>query len=236
MAFSQRIAKLILGTARERAAQPGGGSVLRTAGQGSIGAQLGDYTLQLPSLGGLTDDERANVFDSLPEAAKAILSRANAVNLAGVYHTLYRYIGPAGTQPLDRASVDFSDTSLWQRFEPQFSNDAAFKLGATLPANSAVQFLFADRFGLRLGRRHQPVAGQCGRRARQWRAGGGHRQRLPGPGVEVRQRALHGARRRQPAGPGQRHAGGRYARPALPDAEAHAFAGGAGRQRRGVRI
>ncbi|MGE8672033.1 MAG: beta strand repeat-containing protein [Achromobacter kerstersii] len=126
----------------------GGGIVLRTSGQGSIGAELGDYTLQLPSLGGLSDDERANVFDSLPEADKAILSRANAVNLAGVYHTLYRYIGPAGTTPLDRASVDFSDTSLWQRFEPVFSNDASLKLGTTLSANSAVQFLFADRFGL----------------------------------------------------------------------------------------
>ncbi|KAG0945693.1 hypothetical protein G6F31_014422 [Rhizopus arrhizus] len=50
---------------------------------------------------------------------------------------------PRPTRPFCRAP-----TPLWQRFEPQFSNDAAFKLGATLPANSAVQFLFADRFGL----------------------------------------------------------------------------------------
>ncbi|MGH8816015.1 MAG: hypothetical protein ACREX5_05430, partial [Achromobacter pestifer] len=126
----------------------GGGIVLRTSGQGSIGAELGDYTLALPDLSTLPGSERANVFDSLSEADKAVLSRANAVNLAGVYHTLYRYIGPAGTMPLDRDNVDFTDTSLWQRFEPLFSNDASLMLGTTLAANSAVQFLFADRFDL----------------------------------------------------------------------------------------
>src|SRR5690606_26561198 len=63
----------------------GGDIVLRTSGQGSIGAELGDYTLELPAHSA-QGEERANVFDALSEEAKAILSRANAANLAGVYH------------------------------------------------------------------------------------------------------------------------------------------------------
>ena len=117
-------------------------------GQGSIGAQLGEYTLKLPDLSTISGDQRANIFDALPEADKAILSRANAANLAGVYHTLYRYVGPAGTVSLDRAHVDFTDASLWRAVNPMFSNDAALQLGARLAAGTELQFLFADRFGL----------------------------------------------------------------------------------------
>ena len=126
----------------------GQGITLRTSGQGSIGAQLGEYTLKLPDLCTISGDQRANIFDALPEADKAILSRANAANLAGVYHTLYRYIGPAGTVSLDRAHVDFTDASLWRAVNPMFSNDAALQLGARLAAGTELQFLFADRFGL----------------------------------------------------------------------------------------
>ncbi len=126
----------------------GQGIVLRTSGQGSIGAQLGEYTLQLPDLSTVSAQERANIFDALPEADKAILSRANAASLAGVYQTLYRYIGPAGTVSLDRDEVDFSDASLWQAVNPMFSNDGALLTGTTLAAGSELQFLFADRFGL----------------------------------------------------------------------------------------
>ena len=126
----------------------GQGITLRTSGQGSIGAQLGEYTLKLPDLSTISGDQRANIFDALPEADKAILSRANAANLAGVYHTLYRYVGPAGTVSLDRAHVDFTDASLWRAVNPMFSNDAALQLGARLAAGTELQFLFADRFGL----------------------------------------------------------------------------------------
>ncbi|WP_419204010.1 hypothetical protein [Bordetella trematum] len=121
---------------------------LRTSGGGSIGASMGDYILTLPDLSNLSEEERANIFDALSEAEKAVLSRANASNLAGVYHSLYRYIGQDGTVPLDRTQVDFSDTSRWQAFKPVFSNDAGLALGENLAAGSAVQFLFADRFGL----------------------------------------------------------------------------------------
>ena len=44
----------------------GQGITLRTSGQGSIGAQLGEYTLKLPDLSTISGDQRANIFDALP--------------------------------------------------------------------------------------------------------------------------------------------------------------------------
>lgn len=126
----------------------GGDIVLRTHGAGSIGAALGEYTLALPDLSGLSAAERANIFDALPEAEKALLSRTHAGEMAGVYHTLYRYIGPQGSVALDRAGVDFSDASLWQAFTPTFSNDPSLRLGQSLAAHSTLQFLSAEHFGL----------------------------------------------------------------------------------------
>ncbi|CAJ49553.1 putative secreted calcium-binding protein, partial [Bordetella avium 197N] len=122
--------------------------VLRTSGQGAIGAELGEYTLKLPDLSTVGEQERANIFDSLSETDKALLSRVNASNLAGVYRAVYRYIGPAGTVSLDRGSIDFSDSSLWQAVSPLLSNDEALLLGSTLAAGSELQFLFAENFGL----------------------------------------------------------------------------------------
>ena len=98
-------------------------------------ARAAGRTLKLPDLCTISGDQRANIFDALPEADKAILSRANAANLAGVYHTLYRY-RPAGTVRWTAPTWTFTDASLWRAVNPMFSNDAALQLGARLAAGT----------------------------------------------------------------------------------------------------
>ena len=97
--------------------------------------------------------------------------------------------------------------------------------------------------GLRLqqpdaGRRDRRTAGAAAgehRRGPDRRpAGGGHRQRLPGPGLEGRRRAIRGAGRRQRAAAEDGRAGGRHARSALSHHQPDPLAGGAGGRRRGV--
>ncbi|CAM5214213.1 hypothetical protein CDEF62S_03993 [Castellaniella defragrans] len=134
----------------------GGDINLVTTGSGSIGAQEGEQIIALPAgLGSLTDDSsRGNAFNGLPEAEQVTISHADASDLAGVYQTLYQYMGDGGaTVGLDTTTgsstaVDFSDTALWQPLPVTFSTDAALATGEVLAANSDVQFLFASSFGL----------------------------------------------------------------------------------------
>ncbi|HLR78180.1 MAG TPA: hypothetical protein VK062_03925, partial [Burkholderiaceae bacterium] len=134
----------------------GGDIILETGSQGSIGQSEGSVIIKVPEAG--NGYQGADVFALLDEEQRALLSSVSVSDLAGVYHTIYRYIGPDGAevslkrgdQAGDDSYIDFSDSSLWEKVDNVLlSNDTdAFVAGHHVNAGDRVQFLFADDFQL----------------------------------------------------------------------------------------